>query len=47
MGGGMGGGRGKSEDEEHYTPKFLKTVDVFGDTQIVSPPVIGVDPPRH
>jgi len=25
----------------------LKTVDVFGDTQIVSPPVIGVDPPRH
>ena len=41
-----GGGRKPGEDEEHQTPEFLKTVSAFGVEQLVSPPVIGGDPPR-
>jgi len=43
--GGMpmgGGGRGKGEDdEEHYSPEFLKVEKPFDDDRMVSPPVIG------
>ena len=37
-----GGGRGKGEDdEEHYSPEFLKVEKPFDDDRMVSPPVIG------
>lgn len=45
-GAGAGAGRGRgSEDEEHETPDFLKHFELFADGRMVSPPVIGEDPP--
>jgi hypothetical protein len=45
MGGPMGGRGGKGgEDAEHQRPGYLvETEDVFGDGQLVAPPVIGED----
>ena len=49
-GGGMGGmpmgggGRGKGgEDDEHYTPEFLKMENPFDDGRVIAPPVIGAE----
>jgi hypothetical protein len=41
MGAG-GAGRGGEEDKEHKSADYLiETEDVFGDGQMVAPPVIG------
>ncbi len=39
-----GGGRGKGgEDDEHYTPEFLKMENPFDDGRVIAPPVIGAE----
>jgi hypothetical protein len=39
--GGRGKGEKGEEDGEHETPDYLKTIDLFGTTQVVAPAVIG------
>jgi hypothetical protein len=39
--GGRGTGAKGEEDGEHETPDYLKTIDLFGTTQVVAPAVIG------
>jgi hypothetical protein len=44
---GAGHGQGE-EDKEHQRPSYLvETDDVWGDTTLVAPPVIGEAPPEH
>lgn len=47
MGGApMGAGAQRDDDDEHFTPDYLlETADVFGDERLVSPAVIGENPP--
>lgn len=38
------GGRGQGgEDDEHYTPEFLKMENPFHDDRVIAPPVIGAE----
>jgi hypothetical protein len=42
----VAGGRSQGEDDdEHFSPDYLlETADVFGDSRMVSPAVIGESP---